>query len=279
MRTDSSSPSGAIGLARTWSGDVVFAGRNISTGKTIAWQAEKSTATASCIKLQILAALMSEVEKGRQSLDRIITVKASDLVGGSGVLRHLSTGVTMSLRDVATLMIILSDNSATNIVIDLIGLDTINHVISEIGLTSTRLVNRVDFGRIGNDSTKFAVSTADDFLTTLTAIAEARLISAQASQTIREIMSRQHYVDLLPRKLPHNPYAGGRGTQPDLTVAGKTGFYSGFRGDAIIVERSGVTVVMTAFARGDDPSFLADNAVARFMGDLGEALFTDLTAD
>lgn len=165
-----------------WSGDVVFAGRNISTGKTIAWQAEKSTPTASCIKLLILVALMSEVEKGRESLDRIITVNTSDLVGGSGVLRHLSCGVTMSLRDVATLMIILSHNSATNIVIDLIGLDTISHVISEIGLTATRLINRVDFGRIGNDPTKFAVSTAYDFLTTMTAMAEGRLISAQASQ-------------------------------------------------------------------------------------------------
>ncbi|QOZ23796.1 serine hydrolase [Bradyrhizobium sp. CCBAU 51753] len=277
-RADSSSRSGAIDLARTWSGDVVFAGCNLSTGKMISWRADKSTATASCIKLQILVALMSEVEKGRQSLDRLITVKASDLVGGSGVLKHLSAGVTMPLRDIATLMIILSDNSATNIIIDLVGLDRINQVISEMGLKSTRLVNRIDFGKIGNDPTKFAVSTARDFLTTLTAIAEGRLISARASRSMREIMSRQHYLDLLPRKLSYDPYAADTGRAPALTVAGKTGFVSGFRGDAVIIEWRGATLVMTAFASGDDPSFLPDNAVARFMGDLGEALFNDLTA-
>lgn len=276
-KRDSSSCSVALDLARSWSGDVVFAGRNISTGKTIGWQADKSTAAASCIKLQILVALMSEVEKGRQSLDQVVTIKATDLVGGSGVLKHLSPGITMPLRDIATLMIILSDNSATNIVIDLLGLERINHVISELGLTSTRLVNRVDFEKIGSDPKNFSVSTAHDFLTTLTAIAEGRLISARGSQAIRAIMSRQHYVDLLPRKLPYDPYASERGMESDLTVAGKTGFVSGFRGDAVIVERRGVTVVMTAFASGDDPSFLPDNAVARFMGDLGEALFSDLT--
>ncbi|MET4391834.1 beta-lactamase class A [Bradyrhizobium sp. F1.4.3] len=257
----------SIDIAKGWSGDVVFAGRNLSTGRTIRWQAEKSTATASCIKLQILVALMSEVEKGTQSLERLITVNATDIVSGSGVLKHLSSGLTMSLRDLATLMIILSDNSATHIVIDLLGLDTINNVVSEIGLTSTRLLNRFD-----------AVSTAEDFLTMLTAIAEGRLISARVSQSIREIMSRQFYIDLLPRKLSFNPYAKDRGTHPELTVAGKTGFVSGFRGDAVIVERRGITIVMTAFASGDDLSFLPDNAVARFMGDLGEALFADLTS-
>ncbi|MEY9981511.1 beta-lactamase class A [Bradyrhizobium yuanmingense] len=260
-----SSRSSAIELAKNWSGDVAFAGQNLSTGKRISWQADKSTSTASCIKLQILIALMNEVEKGHQSLDTMITVKASDLVVGSGVLRYLSPGVTMSLLDVATLMIVLSDNSATNIVIDLIGLGTINRVISDIGLKSTRLVNRIDFARLGSDSTRFAVSTADDFLMTLIAIAEGRLISARSSQVIREIMSRQHYVDLLARRLPY-------------AVAGKTGFVTNFRGDAVIVERDGQTVVMTAFARGDDPSFLPDNAIAIFLGDLGQALFNDLTA-
>ncbi|MCC8978525.1 serine hydrolase [Bradyrhizobium acaciae] len=267
----------AINLASSWSGDVVFAGYNISTGKTITWQADKTTATASCIKLHILVALMNEVEKGRQSLDQVISVRASDLVGGSGVLKYLSPGVSMQLRDIATLMIILSDNSATNIIIDLLGLDRINQVIADIGLTSTRLVNRIDFRKIGDDPRNFAVSTARDFLATLTAIAEGRLISGQASQTIREIMSRQHYVDLLLRKLPYDPYAADHGTAPDLIIAGKTGFVSGVRGDAVIVERRGVIVVMTAFASGDDRSFLPDNAVARFMGDLGEALFDDLS--
>ncbi|MCK1517535.1 serine hydrolase [Bradyrhizobium sp. 190] len=69
-------------------------------GRTIAWQAGKST--ASRIKLRILVALMNEVEKGRQLLDQIITIKASDLVGGSGVLRHLSAGAnhaTLRCRD------------------------------------------------------------------------------------------------------------------------------------------------------------------------------------
>ncbi|MBK3662780.1 serine hydrolase [Bradyrhizobium diazoefficiens] len=244
----------------------------------IAWRAEKSTPTASCIKLQILIALLSEVEKGNQSLDQTISVKSSDLVGESGVLKHLSPGITMPLRDVATLMIILSDNSATNIVVDLIGLDTINRVIAETNLSSTRLVNRLDFEKIGDDPTKFAVSAANDFLTTLIAIAKGQLISVRASQTIYEIMSRQHYLDLLPRKLPYNPYARDRGTELELAVAGKTGFFSGFRGDAVIVERLGVKVAMTAFATGADPSFRTDNAVARFMGELGEALFADLSA-
>ncbi|MDC9822775.1 class A beta-lactamase-related serine hydrolase [Devosia sp. ZB163] len=264
-------------IAERYPHPLSFIGKNLGTGKTIAFAPRKLMPTASCIKLPMLVALYDKAERGEIDLNEMITMQPIDQIGGSGVLKHLTGGLTLSLRDVATLMIVLSDNTATNIIADRVGIDFINATMAELGLSSTTLKTRIDFGAIGNEVRNLAESTVADFAILLEGIAKGRLISPKASAAIKDIMSRQHYLDLLPRYLPANPYARDLGTETDLAVAGKTGFFPGFRADTIIVDANGQTLVMAAFVYGDDQSFLADNAIATFMGGLGQALFHELT--
>jgi beta-lactamase class A len=273
-----SNDSRALSLAASYPHEIAFFAKNLATSKTISFAPEKLMPTASCIKLPMLVALFDKAERGEIDIEVPYVMKASDQVGGSGTLKHLSPGASLSLRDYAALMIILSDNTATNVVADAVGIDFINAKMKELGLAQTTLKTRIDFEAIGSDVRNLSESTVADFAILLEGIAKGTLVSAKASAAIKDIMSRQHYLDLLPRRLPYNPYAGDLGGTVDLSVAGKTGFFPGFRGDTIIIDAAGQSIIMAAFVYGDDLSFLPDNAIAHFMGELGEAAFNELTA-
>ena len=270
--------SAAYRLASTYPHEISFLAKNLNTGKMISFEADKLMPTASCIKLPMLVALFDKAERGEIDLEEPIALRAEEQVGGSGVLKHLTAGAVLSLRDYAALMIILSDNTATNVVADAVGIDFINAKMRELGLSQTTLKTRIDFEAIGADVRNLSESTVNDFAILLEGIARRTLVSEKASAAVMDIMSRQQYLDLLPRLLPYNPYAADLGSPAELAVAGKTGFYPGFRGDTIIVDANGQKIIMAAFVCGDDLSFLPENTIARFMGDLGLAAFHELTA-
>lgn len=95
--------------------------------------------TASTIKIAILAHLLERAEEGAVDLDRRVTVDHSHRVRGSGVLAYFDDPVELTVRDIAVLMIDVSDNTATNLCIEWAGMDGINHMLRRIGLTQTTL--------------------------------------------------------------------------------------------------------------------------------------------
>src|SRR5579859_3615280 len=113
---------------------------DLTTGNTIASNADEIFPTASTIKIAILAELFHQAQQGKLNLSDIYTLKSSDLVGGSGISSAFTPGVTkLTLRDLAALMISVSDNSMTNIIIDRIGIDNVNALLDSLGLSHTRL--------------------------------------------------------------------------------------------------------------------------------------------
>src|SRR6185369_183492 len=107
--------------------------KDLGGGETIARDADEVVPTASCIKLFVLMELMRRLAAGDFTLAQKIPVLAGQQVGGSGVLKDLSAGIELPLRDVGTLMIVLSDNTATNMLVDLLGLDAVNRTIRGLG--------------------------------------------------------------------------------------------------------------------------------------------------
>jgi beta-lactamase class A len=99
--------------------------------------------TASTIKLPILCGLAAEVAAGRARWDEPVTYRAQDRVSGSGVLQEFTPGTALSLRDLAALMIVVSDNTATNLVLDRIGADRVNDALDTLGFTSTRSLRKI----------------------------------------------------------------------------------------------------------------------------------------
>ena len=99
--------------------------------------------TASVIKLTILLEAIDQVRNGRASLDEKIVLNKDNQVEGSGVLGLMDAPLTLTLKDVLTLMIVVSDNTATNLMIDRFGLDKINEHTRELGLKDTYLYKKV----------------------------------------------------------------------------------------------------------------------------------------
>ena len=130
-------------FVKPFKGTVVLYARNLDTGRDYALGADTKVRTASTIKLPIICALASQVEAGRVKWDDRLIIRAEDKVGGSGVIRELADGTTLSVLDLATLMIVVSDNTATNLILDRISADAVNEYLDAIGLRETRALRKV----------------------------------------------------------------------------------------------------------------------------------------
>lgn len=262
-----------LDLMNTGGADFSLYAKNLATSEVIGINAEKVTATASCIKLFILIELARQADVKEIDLGETVDLAASDLIGGSGVLKFLQHKAVLSLHDIAMFMIALSDNTATNILIDRLGMDRINRTARDIGCVSTDLRTRIDFDAIGNDIARLAVSTAADFGLAMQQIAAGSLFSESASRFIRSVMSTQQHLEMIPRYLPYNQYAGDLGLAEEISVANKTGFFPGFRGDVAIVRAGDADFVIALFAENcRDMSFQVDHETAICMGKIGKLL-------
>ena len=265
------------GLFATFSGTLRFYAHDLETGNIISRDADVTSPTASCIKTFMLLVLMRDIDQGLWHLDETILETPDFLVGGSGTLKHLKGRTRLSLRNVAQLMIGLSDNVATNMIIDLVGKDHMNAELKSLGFLKTEVRNRVDFDAVGDDLTRLAVSTVKDCATLMQRLFQGTLLSPASTHVMLDILGRQHYLDLLPRFLPINPYAEDLGEPSPIKIANKTGFYPGFRGDMAIISTVQKTVVICAFAiNSQDLSFSPESEPARTLGFLGKAIYDDM---
>jgi len=112
---------------------------DLATGERIGINDGLTFAVASSIKVALLTSMYKAVRAGRLAVDARMTVSGANHVGGSGVLQYCDHHVDLALGDLATLMIVLSDNTATNMIIDLVGMDAVNRDLDLLGLAEIRL--------------------------------------------------------------------------------------------------------------------------------------------
>lgn len=220
-------------------GKVFLAAKNLKTGQSIQIRGAEKVRTASTIKLPVLVDLYALAAEKKISLDEELAMKQADVVSGSGVLRELSVGTTLKLRDVANLMIVVSDNTATNICIGRIGADSVNARMDALGLKSTRLMRKVrgdgnqlsapqgwsKAGLLESNKQYGLGSTTSLEMISLLGMIEARKLPGSAEML--SILKRQQYNDGLGRKLS------------GLIVANKTGALDHLRSDVGIVYTKG----------------------------------------
>lgn len=205
-------------------GRVAVAARHLRTGQAVAIDDARRFPAASVIKIPILVALTREAALGRLSLDATVELDAADPAirdgeDGSGLLRHLLPRHRWSLGELALLMQMVSDNVATNALIDAIGgFEPVNAMIRDLGLTDSVLDARIqDFDLLQSRNQV----TARDMLRLLEALHEGRV--AGAGETLR-IMERQVYNGTLSLHLPR-----------DAEVRHKTGGLEGVVNDVGLV--------------------------------------------
>ncbi|MBC8014382.1 MAG: serine hydrolase [Sporomusaceae bacterium] len=192
---------------------------------------------ASMIKVVIMYEIMGQAAAGMISLEDSLIVTKDDCVGGAGILCELRPDITMTIKELVTLMIILSDNTATNMLINLIGMDAINHRAVSLGLTSTVLRRQMmDFGaaRAGKENS----TCAADLALLFEAIASSQDVPREYGLQMLDILKRQQVRDKLPFYLPE-----------EIVIAHKTGTLTGAEHDGGILYLSGgayIICILTA---------------------------------
>jgi beta-lactamase class A len=124
-------------------GSVSLYARNLDTGVSYGLRADEPVPTASTIKLPIMVELFAEAEEGRLDWNQKLLLTDQDKVSGSGVLTEFSSGDTFPIRDLMHLMIVVSDNTATNLILDRIGGNAVNRRMAQLGLKQTAVMRKI----------------------------------------------------------------------------------------------------------------------------------------
>src|SRR5262245_19079934 len=188
--------------------EVALAAMNVATGEEVGRDAERPMPTASVFKLPLLVEVYRQAEAGALDLDERVGFRAEDVVMGSGILRDFSPGLQPSLYDLAMMMTIVSDNSATNLLLDRVGgYERVNATMRDLGLPSITLHRRIQFGQITTNRS-LAEAAPRDLMRLMVMLALEELISPAASRAMRVILGRQRYLEQAPRFVAHHRYAG-----------------------------------------------------------------------
>lgn len=211
---------------------------DLKTGDQFFLHENEVFAQASSIKIAILADLYLQAQQGKLKLADFYTVQASDLVPDSDIMGGLTPGVTrLTLRDLATMMVAVSDNSATNVLIDRVGMENVNAMLDSLGLAHTLLRRKMmdlDAAKQGREN----VSTPREMMTLLESIYRGKLLNKASADDFFKVLSTNKD-SWIPRDLP-----------TDVKIANKPGALEGVRNDSGIVFVEGrpyVICVMTAF--------------------------------
>lgn len=244
------------------------------SGEMLSIRGDEPFPSASVVKLPILYELALRVREGDLSLDDPLVMLSGDRVGGSGILQHLSPPTSLPVRDVAFLMIALSDNTATNLILEKLGPRSVGERMAALGLDQTRVFRKVfgdardSFDPEGSERWGLGVTTPMDIAKLLAWVHREEAVAPGVSRGMLRMLDAQHYRHGLPRELP-----GG------TRVAHKTGSVSRARHDCGIVfgpEREYVLCVMTR--ENEDASWTADNEAEGLIADLSRIVFEALNS-
>jgi beta-lactamase class A len=239
------------GLAAECGGTVAVAAVHLRSGQRLEREARRSYPSASIIKVPILAALHAEAEAGRLSWQERVTLTEAAKVPGSGVLRELHDGLELTLEDLARLMIVVSDNTATNLLIDRIGTGPVNALMASLGFEVTRLGRRMyDFA--ARDRGLENRCAAGEITELLVRLERRELVSPAASEAMLAVMKRQAHTEKIPRLLP-----------PGTVVANKTGSITGVSHDMGLIYAPGGPIALTVLTEGARNPVAAEETVAR----------------
>lgn len=274
-------------LAASAGGIVGLSATHLTSGERIALNEELLFPTASVIKVPLLVALYHEAAAGRVDLAERVALSAADRVAGSGVLQDLDAGLRPTLRDLATLMITVSDNEATDLVLARVGKDRLEGVMASLGLDSIRCpmsTREMLFDMVGMDPShpggyeenerllregagdggraivpeQTDRTTPRDMCRLFELLERREILDAASCEAILDTCRRQKFSTIIPARLPLG-----------VTVAHKTGSLRGVRNDAGVVYAKRGAYAIVIFARRLEDTALAVRALA----DLSLAVF------
>ena len=240
--------------AAEFDGVMGIAVKGLGTGETFFANADTVFPQASAIKIPILLELFRQNQTGMLKLEERVDVKKSQMAAGSGVLARFSDGGSaLSLRDLAVLMIGLSDNTATNILIDRVGMQNVNENLRRLGLSQTKL-QRIMLDVEAQRASRENLSTPREMVMLLELLDAGKTLDPKHSQAALEILK---YFKNTPMR---------RGLPESVPLASKTGGLAGVSNESGIVYLAGkpyAISVMTTFDKDNDTAEAAITDISR----------------
>jgi beta-lactamase class A len=256
-------------IIKAHKGKVAVAVKHLGTRESYRYHSGDVMPTASLIKLPVMIEAYRQAGAKEVDLDAPIRLRKEDKVPGSGVLTyHFSDGVTIKLRDAIRLMIVFSDNTATNLVLDAVGIGATAATMEKLGYPNTKIHSKVfrrDTSVFPERSKQFGLgsTTADEMLRLCETVYRKEIVNPAACDQMLDHLRACDDKDKFPRFLP-----------PGTKVAFKTGSVSDARTAAGIIECPDGPVAVCVLSSGnEDHRWVADNAGNRLCADIARAVY------
>jgi beta-lactamase class A len=266
-------------------GSVSLYARNLDTGVSYELRADAPVPTASTIKLPIMVELFAQAEEGKLDWNQKLELKDQDKVSGTGVLTELSGGDALPIRDLMNLMIVVSDNTATNLILDRIGGNAVNSRMAQLGLTQTAVMRKIMQPKIfpnagakpqpegltdegkkpGNDRWGTGRSCPRDTVTILGKLYRGELVSKAASEEMISVLKRQQDHEGVGRDMTNT------------VIASKSGALDHLRSDvAIVYSQHGPVAMAITVNNIPQVNYGVDNPGNLLISALSEILVQEL---
>jgi beta-lactamase class A len=245
-------------------GKVFLFAKNLETGETYSYQGDERVRTASTIKIAVMIEAFARVAEGRAKWTDELVLTKSARYAGSGILPELGDGLRLTLRDCVRLMMTLSDNTATNMVLDYLSTDAVNERMQSLGFKSTRIMRRVGGGgesKAGKeaDNKRFGLgaTTPHEMVQIMERLDQGEIVDQAASKEMIDLMKREQA-----------RFAIGR-TTPDVSMASKYGALDALRSCvAILYRKDAKTAIAITVDEMPQPFWSVDNPAYLLMSRL-----------
>lgn len=214
---------------------------------------------ASTVKIPLMVEIYRKVDRGELSLDDLHTLREGEKARGSGVMLHFHDGIQMTINDIMYLMISISDNTATNLLIEKAGMDAVNATIGELGMTGSNLGREMK-GRPAVEGELENWSTPDDYALVVQKILDGEAASAESCEAMTAMLELQQNTRRISRYLPESD---------DIRWGSKTGSIKGVTNDAGFVLTPKGRAIVSVYCEGFPDQHLGEEAI----GDISRAVF------
>jgi beta-lactamase class A len=256
-------------------GKVSLFAKNLDTGETYALNADDRVRTASTIKIAVMVEAFARVAEGKSKWTDELVLTKEKKVSGSGILQELSDGLHITLRDGVNLMMLVSDNTATNLVLDVLTTDAVNARMESLGLKQIKILRKVGSGGESvagkdPDNKRFGLgfATPREMIMLLEKLERGEVVSRAASREMIELMKREQ-----------EHFAMGR-SMWDVPMASKYGALDRLRSSIGIIYSKKGRIAM-AITCDDIPelNWSVDNPAYLLISELSKILTTGLASD
>lgn len=226
-------------------------------GDTFTHNADRKYGAASTVKIPLMVEIFRQIDRGERSLDDPYTLVDADRAAGSGVILELHTGITLTLNDLIYLMMAISDNTATNVLIDYAGMDNVTATMRELGMTQS-LLGRKMKGRPAEEGEQENWATPGDYARLMQALLANQVASADSCAKMVAMLEKQQNTRRISRYLPESD---------KIRWGSKTGSVRGVTNDVGFVTTDAGTLIVSIYCEG-----LADQHVGeKVIGDITRA--------